>query len=56
MIENFKITHVYYDHETVPCLSCTHLLELEDTLSNYIKRQFLLINMQKIFLLTLTEL
>ena len=49
MTETFKIIHSYYDHETVPCLSCMNLLELEDTLSNYIKRQFLLISMHVSF-------
>jgi len=52
MIETFQIIHGYYDHKTVRCSSCINLLELEDTLSNYIRRQFLLISMH-IFLLTL---
>ena len=40
MIETFKIIHGYYDHRLfVPCLSCINLLELEDTISNYISHK-----------------
>ena len=60
MITTFTIIHVTFimiTRLTVPSLSCMHLLELEDTLSNYIKWQILLISTHifYLFLLTVTE-